>query len=79
MSIIDHPVRTGPSATTPTDVTWTAERAGLWVARRGDDFVGMVEAHWGEGFAATTRLAKALGTFATVEEAQRSLEEEPAT
>jgi hypothetical protein len=75
MSIMDHPVGTKPSTATTTDVTWTAERAGLWVARRGGEFVGMVEARWGDGFAATTRLAKNLGTFATVEEAQRSLEE----
>jgi hypothetical protein len=55
-------------------VDWRAEQAGLWVARRNGDFVGMVEARWGSGFAATTRLAKSLGTFTTVEEAQLALE-----
>jgi hypothetical protein len=56
-------------------ISWLAEQAGLWVARRDGDFVGMVEARWGSGFAATTRLAKPLGTFETVEEAQHALEE----
>jgi hypothetical protein len=71
----DRRIRDGSSTTAPA-VDWTAERAGLWVARRRGDFVGMVEARWGDGFAATTRLAKSLGTFATVEQAQRALEDE---
>ena len=62
------------STATTTAVSWVAEQSGLWVARRGGEFVGMVEARWGDGFAATTRLAKPLGTFATVEEAQAALE-----
>jgi len=53
---------------------WVAEQSGLWVARRDGEFVGMVEARWGSGFASTTRLAKPLGTFDTVEEAQHALE-----
>jgi predicted acetyltransferase len=65
---------TATSTTAPT-VTWVAEQAGLWVARRDGEFVGMVEARWGSGFACTTRLAKPLGTFVTVEEAQRALED----
>ncbi|MCU1424764.1 MAG: hypothetical protein JWM51_1055 [Microbacteriaceae bacterium] len=56
-------------------IEWKAEQAGLWVARRNGDFVGMIEARWGSGFAATTRLAKPLGTFTTVEEAQHALEQ----
>ena len=62
------------STATKTAVSWVAEQSGLWVARRGGEFVGMVEARWGDGCAATTRLAKPLGTFATVEEAQAALE-----
>jgi hypothetical protein len=60
---------------TKTAVSWVAERSGLWVARRDGEFVGMVEARWGSGFACTTRLAKTLGTFSTVGEAQGALEE----
>jgi hypothetical protein len=68
-------VKTGTAAPAA-EITWQAEQAGLWVARRNGDFVGMVEARWGSGFAVTTRLAKSLGTFETVEEAQRVLERE---
>jgi predicted acetyltransferase len=63
------------STTTAPTIAWVAEQSGLWVARRDGEFVGMVEARWGNGFAATTRLAKPLGTFPTVEEAQRTLED----
>lgn len=62
------------STVTKTAVTWVAEQSGLWIARRDGEFVGMVEARWGDGFAATTRLAKSLGTFRTVGEAQGALE-----
>ncbi|WP_411701306.1 hypothetical protein [Conyzicola sp.] len=65
--------RKNPTVTAPT-IVWVAEQAGLWVARRDGEFVGMVEARWGSGFASTTRLAKPLGTFGTVEEAQHALE-----
>lgn len=66
---------TKTGSVTKTTVSWVAEQSGLWVARRDGEFVGMVEARWGSGFAATTRLAKPLGTFDTVDEAQRALEE----
>ena len=61
------------TTTVPT-IVWVAEQSGLWVARRDGEFVGLVEARWGSGFASTTRLAKPLGTFETVQEAQRALE-----
>ena len=72
MSTVIH--RKNPT-TAPPATAWVAEQSGLWVARRDGEFVGMVEARWGSGFASTTRLAKSLGTFTTVEEAQRALEE----
>jgi hypothetical protein len=53
-------------------IEWRAVQAGLWVGKTEGEFAGMIEAHWGEGFVATTRLAKTLGTFATVEEAKSS-------
>lgn len=55
-----------------TAIQWTAVQAGLWVGKINGEFAGMIEAHWGEGFSATTRLAKNLGLFATVEEAMAS-------
>ena len=64
----------GNSTTTTPTIVWVAEQSGLWVARIDGEFVGMVEARWGSGFASTTRLAKPLGTYDTVEEAQHALE-----
>jgi hypothetical protein len=75
MTIITKHNTKADSSRATTAVSWTAEQTGLWVARRNGEFVGMIEARWGEGFAATTRLAKSLGVFTTVEEAQRALEE----
>lgn len=72
MSIAAH--HRNRTTTAEPELAWVAEQSGLWVARRNGDFVGMVEARWGSGFAATTRLAKPLGTFDSVEEAQRALE-----
>jgi len=66
--------KTSTVTTTAPTIVWIAEQSGLWVARRDGEFVGMVEARWGSGFASTTRLAKPLGTFDTVEEAQHALE-----
>jgi hypothetical protein len=56
-------------------IQWTAVQAGLWVGKINGEFAGMIEARWGEGFAATTRLAKNLGLFATVDEAKASFRE----
>jgi len=77
MSTVMNKHRSTATTTAPTAapaIVWVAEQSGLWVARLDGEFVGMVEARWGSGFASTTRLAKSLGTFGTVEEAQRALE-----
>jgi hypothetical protein len=60
---------------TASRIQWTAVQSGLWVGKKDGEFAGMIEAHWGEGFSAITRLAKDLGTFATVEEAKASFTE----
>ena len=54
------------------DIQWRVVQSGLWVGTVNGEFAGMIEAHWGEGFSATTRLAKNLGMFATVDEAKAS-------
>jgi len=75
MSTLTNQKRSTPTATnTAPTIVWVAEQSGLWVARRDGEFVGMVEARWGSGFASTTRLAKPLGTFDSVEAAQHALE-----
>jgi hypothetical protein len=59
---------------TPT-IEWTAVQSGLWVGKSNGEFAGMIEARWGEGFVAMTRLAKNLGIFKTVNEAKASFTE----
>jgi len=59
-------------ASSPSGITWTAIQSGLWVGKSDGEFAGMIEARWGEGFAATTRLGKQLGTYPTVEQAEAS-------
>lgn len=56
-------------------IEWTVVQSGLWVAQIDGEFAGMIEARWGEGFIATTRLARTLGIFPTVEEAQAKFAE----
>lgn len=41
-----------------------------WVGRVRGIFVGMVEARWQEGYTATTRLGRKLGTFGTLTDAE---------
>ncbi len=68
-----RPTRSQPSSKGhESTIEWTAVQSGLWVGKADGEFAGMVEAQWGKGFVATTNLAKTLGVFATVEEAQAS-------
>ena len=53
-------------------ISWTAVQSGLWVGKANGEFAGMIEAPPGRGFVATTRLAKTLGVFATIEQAKAS-------
>jgi len=53
-------------------ISWTAVQSGLWVGKANGEFAGMIEAPFGKGFVATTRLAKTLGVFATIEQAKAS-------
>jgi hypothetical protein len=43
-----------------------------WVGRVRGIFVGMVEARWQEGYTATTRLGRKLGTFGTLDDAEQA-------
>lgn len=56
-------------------IQWTAVQAGLWVGKINGEFAGMIEAQGGEGFSATTHLAKNLGVFTTVDEAKACFRE----
>jgi hypothetical protein len=74
-----RPGKTGPpaqsSAAQSSVPQWTAVQSGLWVCKVNGEFAGMIEARWGEGFVATTRLARTLGIFETVADAQASFSE----
>ena len=62
---------TSARKSTPTaSISWTAVQSGVWIGKSGGEFAGMIEARWGDGFTATTRLAKDLGMFPTLEEAK---------
>ena len=69
------PKRSTGASTTRTPIQWTVVQAGLWVGKSNGEFAGMIEADEGEGFSATTHLAKDLGSFPTVEAAKSSFHE----
>jgi hypothetical protein len=52
---------------------WRSVQSGIWVGHQDGAFAGMIEQRWGDGFLVTTRLGKSLGTFGTMQEAQRAL------
>jgi hypothetical protein len=71
---LDAP-RTDAATVNAAPITWQAVKAGVWVGRKAGEVMGIVQARWGEGFVATTRLGKTLGVFATVDDAQASFAE----
>jgi len=59
----------------PTGLVWESVEGvepAAWVGRVRGIFVGMVEARWQEGFTATTRLGRKLGTFGTLDDAEEA-------
>ncbi len=69
------PTPTAGASGARSTVQWTRVQAGLWVGKVNGEFAGMIEAGPGEGFSASTRLAKSLGFFTTVEAAKASFRE----
>ena len=62
-----------PAAEVPAGLIWETVsdvEPAVWVGRVRGIFVGMVEARWQEGFTATSRLGRKLGTFGTLADAQ---------
>jgi len=53
-----------------TAVVWTSIQAGLWVANVGGEFAGMIERSTSGEFFITDRLARPLGSCASLEEAK---------
>ncbi|MBM7026708.1 hypothetical protein [Clavibacter zhangzhiyongii] len=65
--------QTAPGATHVPGISWSPVAAGLWVARRGDEFAGMSEERWGVGFHVTDRLGRDVGDYPTLAEARGAL------
>lgn len=61
-----------PRTRTPA-LRWTLVQSGLWVAKNGDDFAGMVEADDQGRFSASSRFAAPLGTFGTLAQAKAAV------
>ncbi|MEX1078941.1 MAG: hypothetical protein WED09_07525 [Homoserinimonas sp.] len=53
------------------DLVWTEVGPGLWVAKCGSDFAGLIEKLWGAGYRATDRFGRVVGEFASLSSAQR--------
>lgn len=53
------------------DLVWTEVGPGLWVAKCGSDFAGLIEKLWGAGYRATDRAGRVVGEFASLSSAQR--------
>lgn len=71
-----RPTRVAHDSTdTPSTLEWEAVQGvepAAWVGRVRGIFVGMVEARWQEGYTATSRLGRKLGTFGTLSAAQEA-------
>lgn len=63
-----------PARQRPAGIAWTVVQPGLWVGHRDGEFAGMIETD-ALGFVASTRLARTIGTFATVAEAKAAFRE----
>lgn len=68
MTYIAHAI---PATDTSRDLVWTEVGPGLWVAKRGADFAGLIEKLWGAGYRATDHAGHVLGEFASLSSAQR--------
>ena len=55
------------------DLVWTEVGPGLWVAKCGADFAGLIEKLWGAGYRATDRDGRVVGEFASLSSAQRNV------
>lgn len=60
-------------ATEARSIVWREMGQGVWVARRGKDFMGLIEELWGAGYRVTDRHGAIVGEFATYESARRRI------
>lgn len=70
MTVIANAVWDSNSGTSTQSVAWTEVGPGLWVAKCGADFAGLIEKLWGAGYRATDCTGRVLGEFASLSSAQ---------
>lgn len=64
-------------ATVPSEpqlLSWTEMVTGVWLAKQGTDFAGVIERMWGAGYRVTDRLGRIVGEFSTFDSASRQLQ-----
>lgn len=71
MTVIANAVPGTQTETSTKDLVWTEVGPGLWVAKHGADFAGLIERLWGAGFRATDGTGRLVGEFASLSSAQR--------
>jgi hypothetical protein len=71
MTDIAHAV--SATDTRRSELVWTEVGPGLWVAKRGADFAGLIEKLWGAGYRATDQDGRVVGEFASLSSAKRSV------
>ena len=71
MTDIANAVQQSSSETQKSDLVWTEVGPGLWVAKCGSDFAGLIEKLWGAGYRATDYAGRVIGEFASLSSAQR--------
>lgn len=71
MTDIANAVSETESEFSKSDLVWTEVGPGLWVAKCGANFAGLIEKLWGAGYRATDAAGRVLGEFASLSSAQR--------
>jgi hypothetical protein len=81
MTMTDNTTTTADADSGPATLVWEhvdGVEPAVWVGRVRGIFVGMIEARWQEGFTATSRLGRKLGTFGTLDDAEEAFIVTPA-
>ncbi len=73
MTVIANAVDRSAPATRSVDLVWTEVGPGLWVAKCGANFAGLIEKLWGAGYRATDGSGHVVGEFASLSSAQRNV------
>lgn len=70
MAVIAKAVWDANSGTDSRNLAWTEVGPGLWLAKRGADFAGLIEKLWGAGYRVTDCTGRVIGEFASLSSAQ---------